>query len=180
VTERSDSVPGTTANRVTARFAVVLTAIAFLLHYAWENAQCATYFIHSDETPTQLEMVRATVGDVALTWIAFAAVAGASGRRDWVGRRWSLRQWGTLVSAGLVMSIAVEAYALSSGRWSYTPNNPRIPGLGVSLLPVAQLALLFPVTFTLAEWILRRRGTLVERGPGSVRTGDARIRRRHD
>jgi hypothetical protein len=140
---------------VGAWFAALTSAVGFALHYAWENAQCGPYFVHATLNPTQLDMVQATLGDVVMTWIAYAAVAVAVGRWDWPLGRWGWRHWGTLVGAGLAMSIAVERYALATERWSYTANNPRIPFLDVSLLPVAQMVLLLPATFWIAAWLAR-------------------------
>jgi hypothetical protein len=145
-----------TASSVLARFAALASAIAFALHYAWENVQCSAFFIHASVSPTQLDMVRATLGDVAMTWVAYAAVAVAVGRWDWPPGRWGWRHRATLVGAGLAMSIAVERYALAMARWSYTANNPRLPVLDVSVLPVAQMVLLLPATFGIAVWLARR------------------------
>jgi hypothetical protein len=69
----------------------------------------------------------------------------------------------TLAASALVMSIAVERFAMTSGRWSYTANNPRIPGTDVSIVPVVQLLLLFPLTFWLAARIAGRTHATPER-----------------
>lgn len=140
-------------NRVDARFVALLSIIALALHFAWENAQCAAFFVHAASAPTQVDMVRATLGDLAMTWLAFAVVALAARRWNWPFRRWAWKEWGALVGSGLVMSVAVERYAIASGRWSYAANNPQIPGTGVSVLPVAQLLLLFPLSFWLTASI---------------------------
>lgn len=146
--------------RVDAQFVALLSAIAFVLHLAWENAQCVAFFVHATSAPTQVDMMRATAGDVAMTWLAYAAVALVTRRRNWPFDRWAWREWVTLAGVALAMSVAFERFAIASGRWSYTANNPRIPGTDVSVLPVAQLLLLFPMTFWLAAWIAgRARGT---------------------
>ena len=153
-------VPSDRTNRVDARFVAALSVIAFVLHFAWENAQCAAFFVHASSTPTQVDMVRATLGDVVMTWLAYAAVALVTRRRNWPFDRWAWREWVTLVGSALAMSVALERFAIASGRWSYTADNPRIPGTDVSVLPVAQLLLLLPMTIWLAAWIAARaRGT---------------------
>jgi hypothetical protein len=144
-----------TEGRGSARFAALLSVVAFAFHYAWETVQCSPYFIHASANPTALDMVWATLGDVVMTWVAYAAVAVAVGRWEWPLGRWGWWYWGTLVGAGLAMSIAVEQYSLATERWSYTANNPRIPFLDVSLLPVAQMGLLLPATFWIAAWLAR-------------------------
>jgi hypothetical protein len=145
-----------TQGRRSARFAALLSVVAFALHYAWENVQCSAFFVHASPSATPVDMVEATLGDVVMTWIAYAAVAVAVGRWDWPLGKWGRRHWVTLVGAGLLMSIAVERYALATARWSYTANNPRLPVLDVSLLPVAQMVLLLPATLGIAAWLARR------------------------
>lgn len=140
-----------------ACFAAVLSVVAFAFHLAWETAQCSPFFVHASPNPTEFDMVLATFGDVVMTWVAFAVVAAVTGRWDWPFGAWAVRHWLALEGAALVMSVAVERYALVTGRWSYTAENPRIPGLDVSVLPVAQMALLLPVTFGFAVWLVRRR-----------------------
>ena len=144
-----------TASRVDTRIAALTSSVAFALHYAWENVQCGPYFVHASLNATQVDMMRATLGDVVMTWIAYAAVAFTVGRWDWTIDRWGWRHWATLVGAGLAMSIAVERYALATERWTYTASNPRIPFLDVSLLPIAQMVLLLPATFWIAAWLAR-------------------------
>jgi hypothetical protein len=53
-------------------------------------------------------------------------------------------------------AVAVEKYALATGRWRYTAINPLIPLLKVSLLPVAQLMILTPVSVYMTVAIIRR------------------------
>lgn len=143
-------------NPVDARFVALLSTIAFVLHFAWENVQCAAFFVHATSAPTQVDMVRATLGDLAMTWLAYATVALATRSWNWPFRRWTCKEWGALVGTALVMSVAVERLAIASGRWSYTANNPRVPGTDVSVLPVAQLLLLLPLSFWLTAWIAGR------------------------
>lgn len=153
----SDAPDGSGARkRLGAWFVALASAVAFTLHYAWENVQCGPYFVHASPNATQVDMVRATLGDVVMTWLVYAAVAFAVGRWDWPFDRWDWRQWATLLGAGLVISIAVERYALATARWSYTANNPGIPLVDVSVLPVAQMVLLLPSTFGIAAWLVRR------------------------
>lgn len=154
-----DEVPSDPTDRVDARFVVLLSVVAFALHFAWENAQCMAFFVHASKTPTQVDMVRATLGDVAMTWLAYAAVSLACRQWNWPFGKWAWKEWGALVGAALVLSVAVERYAIASGRWSYTADNPRVPGTDVSILPVAQLLVLMPLSFWLAALIVRRSCT---------------------
>lgn len=139
-----------TLNTQRVRYGVALTAVGFVLHYAWENLQCPQFVHREDDTVMWVAMVLATIGDVVLTWIVQVIVAAFSGRWIWP-RAAGRRAWLLLFLLAVVIAVAVERYALATGRWSYAPTNPLIPGLEVSWLPVAQLVVLTPVSFLLAD-----------------------------
>jgi hypothetical protein len=132
-----------------------VTGIAFVLNYLWENMQCPWFFIHRGGNTGQIAMVFATLGDVAMTWVAQGLVAAASRRWLWLLGPWHLRQWATLLGAALGLSVLVESWALATSHWAYTAINPRVPGTPISVLPVAQLLLLFPLTFGLSRKLIR-------------------------
>jgi len=135
------------------RHGAALSIVAFLVHGAWEYAQCSRFFFHGSVPPTALGMLQATVGDVGLTWVA--QLTGAVAFRDWWW--WStaarLRSGLLLVGVAIILALAFEAHALRTGRWAYRPEAPLIPGTPISLLPVAQLVLLFPFSFWAAARI---------------------------
>ena len=137
--------------------AALLAVPALLLHYAWENVQCRLFFVHRANPADQWSMLQAAGGDVLLTWIAYLVVAALTGRWLWLQVRWTARVWIILLGTALVLSISIELYALTTQRWEYTAINPRIPGLGVSVVPMLQLLILFPVTFGLVRLWQRRR-----------------------
>lgn len=149
-----------------ALHAFFVTGIAFCLNYLWETIQCPRFFIHLDGEATPSGMVIATLGDVAMTWFAQAVVAIFSRRWLWLLERWRWQQWTLLLAVALVSSFLVEYWALDSERWAYTNINPRIPGTPISALPVAQLVLLFPLTFGLSRLLLR----LTEKSAGRAGT----------
>lgn len=132
-----------------------LTGVAFGLHYLWETMQCPRFFIHLDGKATPGVMVIATLGDVAMTWFAHVVVAIFSRRWLWLLARWRWPQWTLLLAVALALSFLIEYWALDTTRWAYTDINPRIPGTAISALPVAQLVLLFPLTFGLTRLLLR-------------------------
>lgn len=139
-----------------AVFLVVLALISFPLHFAWEWLQCQPYFVHGAAPASPSAMLLATLGDIALTLLAYAGVAAVHGT-TWPLRPWSAGVWLTLLILALVLSVAVEMYALRSGRWAYTEAAPRLPGSAISLLPVAQLLILLPLSFRLAcRWAVRQ------------------------
>ena len=133
------------------RRALVVSVVAFALHYAWENAQCRLFFVHIGAPGTQVAMVQATLGDLVLTGIAYAAAALAGRDAAWAFRRWRAVHLAAMLGVGAVTGVAVERYALATGRWAYTDLAPIVPGLSVSAVPVAQLVLLLPLTFAIAR-----------------------------
>jgi hypothetical protein len=132
-----------------------VTGSAFVLNYLWENMQCPWFFIHRGGNAGQIAMLIATLGDVALTWMAQGLVAAVSGRWLWLLEPWRWQQWAVLLGAALALSVFVESWALATSRWAYTDINPRVPGTPISVLPVAQLLLLFPLTFGLSRKLIR-------------------------
>ena len=95
-------------------------------------------------------MVVATLGDLVLTLIAYAAVGALHGLQ-WPLGRWRWPQVVTLELVALAMAMAVELHAVATGRWSYTDAAPLLSLAEVSLLPIMQLVLLLPASFLLAR-----------------------------
>jgi hypothetical protein len=141
--------------RALAIHACAVTGSAFVLNYLWENIQCPWFFIHRGGNGGQIAMIVATLGDVVLTWMAQGLVAAVSGRWLWLLGAWRWQQWVTLLGTALALSVLVESWALATSRWAYTDINPRVPGTPISVLPVAQLFLLFPLTFWLSRRLIR-------------------------
>lgn len=141
--------------RAVALHACSITGSAFVLNYLWENMQCPWFFIHRGGNTGQIAMVIATLGDVAMTWMAQGLVAAVSKRWLWLLGPWRWQQWAALLGAAMGLSIFVESWALETSRWAYTAINPRLPGTTISVLPVVQLLLLFPLTFGLSRKLIR-------------------------
>jgi hypothetical protein len=138
------------------RYAIALSAFAFLAHYIWENLHCPLFVHRSGETPMWAAMIWASLGDVVLTWVAQLTLAVTTRRWIWP-RAARLPAWLLLLGLAAGMAMAIEAFALATGRWSYAATNPRIPGLGFSVLPLAQLVVLFPLSFLAAARIATGR-----------------------
>lgn len=124
---------------------------AFALHWTWEMVQAPLY-----ESMRTLSLAAATwqctaasVGDVALTLLAYAAVAAAAGR-TWLLRPRRAELAGYL-AVGLLLTAALELLSVRVwGRWSYAPGMPRV--LGVGLAPLLQWIVVPLATL----WIVRR------------------------
>ena len=135
----------------------VLTALAFGLHFVWESAQCPLFFVHGSYDASRTGMLRATLGDVGLTWLIYIVPAGISGRWRWTAGRWGWPKVLALIVIATALSIAIEARALANGSWRYKELTPLVPGTRVSVLPVLQLLLLTPLVFAGADRMTKGR-----------------------
>ena len=132
-----------------------MSVIAFVLHLSWEYAQCIPFFIHGTNLPSHWSMVKASIGDVILTWIAYGIVAGCHADLNWFVKKWRWSYWLLLLVTGLTLSILIEWYALKTNRWSYTELAPMLFDQ-VSLVPILQLLFLFPMTFLILKFALSK------------------------
>jgi len=91
---------------------------------------------------TEFILLRAAVVDaVMITLIATPFIFWpALNRRSWL-----------IIIAGLIVAIALERFALSTGRWAYNDLMPIIPLLATGLTPTIQLGLLGFLSFKLAN-----------------------------
>lgn len=136
------------ANKMRIIFDV--SVIAFLLNWAWEYAQCS-FFIHLAAPATHAEMLRASLGDVLLTWVPIGVLS--LGTHSFCGflERWTWSRLVSLTVINLVLAMSVERLGLSKGRWAYQSFNPTVLNLHLSVLPLLQLAILVPLTLWLAK-----------------------------
>jgi hypothetical protein len=128
---------------------------AFLLHFPWEFLQVP--FFAGMTTAPHWEAVtfctRATLGDVAITLVAFWGAAVAARSRDWI-RRPQRTPMTVFVVIGVLITVLFERLATGPlGRWSYSELMPVVPGLGVGLVPIVQWLVLPPALV----WLVRRQ-----------------------
>jgi hypothetical protein len=145
-----------TSIKAQAALAVTVVLIAFPLHFVWEYVQCPIFYRHDGMPLTPAAMVGATIGDLFLTGLAFVFVALISRDLSWITSRWTTLHWVAMEVIALVLSIVVEKIGLRLNRWSYLPITPILPIVEISLLPVLQLMILFPLTFWLTRWLTFR------------------------
>lgn len=132
-----------------------LLAIAF--NYPWELAQ-APLFVGMDSLRTTLpHCFVASIGDGFL--VLLIAVTGGLVFGDC---RWSehpgARGYVLMTTVGLLIGVGVEWAAVHvAERWSYTASMPRLPGIDVGVVPVAQMLLLPPLIFWTAKLVSERR-----------------------
>jgi hypothetical protein len=130
---------------------ISIFVVAVLLNYLWELAQAPLYVgLKSYNTAVLWHCFVASLGDgvmvlliVAIGWILFR-------RWDWFLRP-GVPGYLVMLSAGLILAVVVEWVAVYVlGRWEYTDKMPIIPGLGVGLVPIAQMVTLPPLIFRMA------------------------------
>ena len=57
----------------------------------------------------------------------------------------------------LLSSISFELFAQTRNVWDYNDLAPLIPGLEISVVPVFQFLILFPLSFALTKFILKQK-----------------------
>lgn len=131
--------------------AIFTVAVAF--NYAWELAQSPLYTGMEDFRRMLWHCFAASLGDGMLVLLIFALGWAALRRRDWFVRPGG-RGYVLMLITGLVIAIGVELVAIYAlRRWEYTTQMPLLPGLGVGLLPIAQMLVLPPVILrVVAAW----------------------------
>lgn len=109
----------------------------FAMHFVWEMAQ-ANWFSSMAGLPfwtATLLCLRATVGDLAITLVAFFVAAAVARTVAWPIHHLTAGVVAYL-SVGLAITIVVEILAVRSGRWAYANDMPTLFGIGA--LPLAQ------------------------------------------
>lgn len=132
-----------------------LAIFAFLLNFVWEMWQ-VPFFENTSYMPHWEGVkfcTRATLGDVAITLLAFWTVAAFRRSRAWILRP----GWGEIMgflAIGLLITVGIEAIAVNRLHlWEYGDAMPTLPVLGTGLLPLAQWIIL-PL---LTVWFVRRQ-----------------------
>lgn len=136
-------------------FGFLFCALGFLPHLSWEYFQCGPYFLHLQTPASFSAMIKATWGDLIMMVIVYLFLSVIFRSFSWFQRDWNYHVFLVLVAASSALAIGVEIWALTSGRWAYTDKNPLIPILGVSILPVLQMALINPIAMYYSHKALR-------------------------
>jgi hypothetical protein len=125
--------------------------VAALLNYLWELAQASLYVGMEDHNAGLFwHCFIASLGDGIMVLVIVAAGWIALRRSDWFFRP-GLRGYLVIITAGLVLAVLVEWVAVHVlNRWEYTPNMPKLPGLDIGLVPIAQMLILPPLIFRIA------------------------------
>jgi hypothetical protein len=122
--------------------------VAVVLNYLWELAQAPLYVgLESYKTTVFWHCFVASLGDAFMVLIIFAAGWITLQRWDWFDRP-HVAGYLVMLAAGLILAVLVEWIAVHIlGRWKYTEKMPIVPGLGIGLVPIAQMLILPPLIF---------------------------------
>lgn len=117
-----------------------LLILAFPMHFTWEVVQAPLFGSMLDVF--HVEGIRicfqATLGDMAITLLAYWSAAFLAGTRQWVVQpsRSSITAW---LATGVAITIIMEFYSTEiAGRWTYGASMPRLPVIGTGVAPVMQ------------------------------------------
>ena len=103
---------------------------AFALNMIWEFAHSVLYANYQGGEITNFILFRAAVWDATIILVLVISTYALKTNRTVF-----------IVIGGLVVSVAIELWALQTGRWAYDISMPLIPFLNIGLTPTIQLAL---------------------------------------
>ena len=130
--------------------------VAVLLNYLWELAQAPLYVGLEDYNAGVLwHCFVASLGDGIMVLLIVAAGWFMLRQSGWFLRP-GVRGYLLIITAGLVLAVLVEWVAVHIlNRWEYTENMPKLPGLDIGLVPIAQMVVLPPLIFRIAYYNTR-------------------------
>lgn len=133
------------------RFLAVYLLAAFVLNLVWELLQCGPFYAQGTFPLTPAGMLRVTLGDAALSTLIYVIVGIVAQNVAWGIEEFSWRRLVAVAGLAVAISAIIELHALAVGRWHYSELMPRLPWLGVGLLPLAQLMTLVPLSLLIAR-----------------------------
>ena len=132
-----------------------LFAAAVAVNFAWEMAQMRLYASTGSWLQDSVGCLTASLGDGGMILMIWATGALVFRRLDWF-RRPRVSGYAVMLTMGVMLAVAFEMSALRSGRWVYGPSMPRLPmTAGLGLLPLLQMVILPPVSFTVVSALER-------------------------
>jgi hypothetical protein len=143
-------------SKVETKRLILVFIVAVLLNYLWELAQAPLYVGLEDYNAGVLwHCFVASLGDGIMVLLIVAAGWFTLRQLDWFLRP-GVRGYLVIITAGLVLAVLVEWVAVHVlNRWEYTENMPKLPGLDIGLVPIAQMLVLPPLIFRIAYYNAR-------------------------
>jgi len=137
----------------------IFALLVFAANFGWEMMQ-ARWFANMRDLPAwhaTLLCLRATVGDLLITLIAFAVAAAVARSAVWPAGPRSGMAATIFVAVGIAITAGYERFALSTGQWRYDMRMPTLFGVGLS--PLLQWFMLPAAEVFLFRLMWRRRVT---------------------
>ena len=139
------------AGKRTVRRLFCFGGLVVALNFGWEMAQGGV-FVGMSAMPfwaATLRCFRAALGDLAITAVAFGVAALVARDARWARSRRPLVPFVVTLAVGLAITVALEKYAVATGRWEYGARMPLI--MGVGLLPIAQWVVVPAIVFAVVR-----------------------------
>jgi hypothetical protein len=132
--------------------------VAVVVNYVWELTQAPLYTgLESYRLAVFWHCFIASLGDGVMVLLIYLAGWIMLRRPDWFERP-GVSGYVVMLSSGLLLALLVEWLGLHVlGRWHYTDRMPLFPGLGVGIVPIAQMLVLPPLIFRIVAGTLAKR-----------------------
>lgn len=135
---------------------LVVIIISFILQYLWEYWQCGIFYNMEVDPLHSFLMWSATFGDVMMTVGLYLLLSVINKDFNWILNRWDIKEYLFMLLYALFFSFYFEVSALHTGRWGYSSAMPLFPNTNIGLIPVLQLIILFPITFLISKFIIKK------------------------
>ena len=141
---------------------LLIIAVAVLLNYPWELAQAPLYAGLGDFRVALWHCFLSSLGDGLLVLLIFACVGIALRRGDWFEQP-GASGYLVMLAVGLATGVGIEWAAVHlAQRWAYTEYMPRVPGIEIGIVPVAQMLILPPLIFRMVCTMQRKWTSIKE------------------
>ena len=114
---------------------IVLFLIILILNLFWEFSHYRLY-IDLTGIPSTTHLIIASLTDVFLIGFMFMLMSLINKSVRWIDKP-QLKDYLIIIIFSIIISITIELYSVSQGRWAYTSAMPTIFGVGLS--PLIQL-----------------------------------------
>ena len=111
---------------------LIVFSLAFALNFVWENLHSILYLHYKQGLISELILIRASLVDAIIITLLIGVLffLGLLNRFHWL-----------IIITGVIISISIEVWALTSSRWAYSEAMPIIPFIDVGLTPTIQIAI---------------------------------------